>query len=148
MNEKTLVILKPGCLQRGIIGEIITRIEKKGLKISAMKLDQIIKDKAAIHYEEHKEKPFFQELVSFITSNPVVLMVIEGENAISIIRKLAGATKVEDAVPGTIRGDYALHTGKNIIHASDGENSAKREISIFFKNEEIINYTRNYDEWI
>jgi nucleoside-diphosphate kinase len=148
MNEKTLVILKPGCLQRGIAGEIISRVERKGLKISGMKLDLISKEKASIHYEEHKEKPFYKELVDFITSDPVVLMVVEGDNAISIIRKLAGATKVEDSLPGTIRGDFALHTGKNIIHASDGEQSSKREINIFFKEEEILNYKRNYEEWI
>ena len=135
MIEKTLVILKPGCLQRGIIGEIIARFEKKGMKISGLKLDLISKEKAGIHYEEHKAKPFFNELVDFITSNPVVLMIIEGENAISLTRKIAGATKVDDALPGTIRGDYAMHTGKNIIHASDGAASAEREINIFFKKE-------------
>jgi nucleoside-diphosphate kinase len=148
MNEKTLVILKPGCLQRGIAGEIISRFEKKGLKIAALKLDKISGEKAKVHYEEHAAKPFFQELVGFITSDPVILMVVEGDGAISITRKLAGATKVEDSLPGTIRGDFALHTGKNIIHASDGTESAKREISIFFKNEEIIEYKRNYEEWI
>ena len=148
MNEKTLVILKPGCIQRGIAGEIISRFEKKGLKISGMKLDKISMDKALIHYEEHKAKPFYQELVDFITSDPVILMVVEGDGAISLTRKIAGATKVEDAAPGTIRGDFSLHTGKNIIHASDGEISAKREINIFFKEEEIIKYKRNCEEWI
>jgi len=146
--EQTLIILKPGCLQRGIAGEIISRFEKKGLKITAMKLALINRDKAAFHYEEHKDKPFFTGLVDYITSSPVVLMVIEGENAVSIARKMAGATNVDDAVPGTIRGDYVSHTPKNIVHTSDGKESAEREIKNFFNDSEIINYNRDIDKWI
>ncbi|OHD08783.1 MAG: nucleoside-diphosphate kinase [Spirochaetes bacterium GWC1_27_15] len=146
--ERTLVILKPDCLQRGISGEIISRFEKKGLKIVAMKLSLISKEKASYHYDEHKAKPFFGELVGFITSSPVILMVVEGDDAIKMARKLSGATKAIDAEPGTIRGDFVMHTGQNVVHTSDGPESAKREIENFFAKEEIIEYTRNIDQWI
>jgi nucleoside-diphosphate kinase len=146
--ERTLIILKPGCLQRGIAGEILSRFEKKGFKIVAMKMSLIKKEKAEYHYTEHKDKPFFGELVNYITSSPVILIVLEGDNAVSLARKMAGATKVEDAQPGTIRGDYVSHTPKNIVHTSDSKKSAEREIGNFFEKCEIVEYKRNYDEWI
>jgi len=146
--ERTSIILKPDCLQRGIAGEIISRFEKKGLKIAAMKLTLISKEKAEFHYAEHSGKPFYKELVDFITSSPVILMVIEGDNAIKFARMMAGATKSEDGIPGTIRGDYAVHTGKNIIHTSDSPESAQREINNFFNQNEIVEYSRNIEEWI
>lgn len=148
MIERTLIILKPGCLQRGLTGEIISLFEKKGLKIVAMKLSLIDKKKAEYHYIEHVGKSFFKGLLDYITSSPVILMILEGENAIMLARKIAGATKVEDAQLGTIRGDYAMHTSKNIVHTSDGELSAKREIENFFLLEDIIEYKRSIDQWI
>ena len=148
MTERTLIILKPDCLQRGIAGEIISRFERKGLKIVAMKMVMISRDKAQYHYGEHQGKDFFNSLIDFITSSPVILMVIEGDGAIMFSRKLAGATKAEDAIPGTIRGDYVLNTGTNIVHTSDSLESARREIENFFDPAEIIEYTRNIKVWI
>jgi nucleoside-diphosphate kinase len=148
MEERTLIILKPDCLQRGISGEIISKFEKKGFKFVAMKLASVSREKAEFHYAEHKEKPFYKELVDFITSSPVILMVLEGDNAVKLARKMAGSTKVEDSEPGTIRGDYVNHTNKNVIHTSDSIESAKREISNFFTKNDIIEYSRNFDAWI
>jgi nucleoside-diphosphate kinase len=146
--EQTLVILKPDCVQRGLVGEVITRIERKGFTIAAMKLSMISKEKAEQHYQEHKSKPFFGELVSFITASPVVLMVVQGDQAVTMIRKMAGATKAEDAEPGTIRGDYVIHTGMNIIHTSDGIESARQEITRFFQSNELISYDSALKAWI
>ncbi len=148
MIEKTLVILKPGCLQRAIVGEIISRFETKGLKMVALKLSNVSKLQAETHYGEHKGKPFYPELVEYIVSSPVVLLVLEGEECINIVRKMAGPTKIEDAIPGTIRGDYSMHTGKNIIHTSDSKDSASREINIFFKPDEILSYVDPNNPWI
>lgn len=146
--EKTFVMLKPGVMQRGLAGEIIDRIIKKGLKITALKMTKISKESAESHYAEHIGKPFFANLVQYITSGPVIAMVIEADNAIAVVRKMCGATKVEDALPGTIRGDYAMHTGLNIIHASDGSESANREIALHFSIQEIIDYKDGNNEWI
>ncbi len=148
MIEKTLVILKPGCLQRAIVGEIISRFETKGLKMVGLKLSTVSLDQAQRHYAEHNGKPFYKELVDYIISSPVILLVLEGDQCISIVRKMAGPTKIEDAIPGTIRGDYSMHTGKNIIHTSDGVESAAREIGIFFKDDEIIHYLDPNNPWI
>jgi len=133
MIERTFIILKPDCIQRGLSGEVIRRFEDKGLKIVALKMVLVSKEKAEYHYAEHKEKPFFRELVDFITSSPVIIMVLEGEDAIKMARKLSGATKAIDSEPGTIRGDFVLHTGQNIVHTSDSSESAKREVDNFFK---------------
>ncbi len=146
--ERTFSMLKPGMVQRRLAGEIIARIERKGLKIVALKMRMIPKSLAETHYAEHREKSFFAELVSFIVSGPVVAMVIEGDNAIAQVRKLCGATKVEDALPGTIRGDFAMHTGLNIIHASDSTTSAEREIGLFFEKSEILAWADGNDAWI
>ena len=146
--ERTFTMLKPGVFSRRIAGEIIARIEKKGLKIIAVKLMQIGKNLAETHYAEHRERSFFAELTGYITSGPVLAMVVEGDNAIAMVRKLCGATKVEEALPGTIRGDYVMHTGMNIIHASDAPASAEREIALYFKPEEIISWNDGNDGWI
>ncbi len=146
-TERTFAMLKPGVLQRRIAGEIITRLEKKGFKIMAMKLMQIPRKLAETHYEEHTEKPFFGDLVGYVTSAPVLAMVLEGEEGISRLRLLCGATKVEQALPGTIRGDFAAQTTMNIIHASDSLESAKREIGLFFTDEEIYEYEDGNADW-
>ena len=146
--ERTYVMLKPGVVQRRVAGEILSRIEKKGLKLVAMKLMNIDRKVAETHYAEHKEKSFFGELTGYITSGPVLAMVVEGDNAVATVRRLCGATKVEDALPGTIRGDYAMHTGMNIIHASDAVASAEREIALYFRKDEIISWKDGNEGWI
>ena len=146
-SQKTFTMLKPGALQRRIVGEIVTRLERKGLNLVGLKLMTIPRELAENHYGEHKEKPFFKDLVGYITSSPVVAMVIEGEEAISRVRLLCGATKVEQAQPGTIRGDYATQTQLNIMHASDSPESAEREISLFFRKEELVSYEDGNAEW-
>ncbi len=146
--ERTFSMLKPGVVQRRLAGEILARVERKGLKIVALKMMSIPRSLAETHYAEHREKSFFAELVSFITSGPVVAMVVEGDNAIAQVRRLCGATKAEEALPGTIRGDYAMHTGLNIIHASDSSASAEREIGLFFDKAELCPWTDGNDGWI
>ncbi len=146
--ERTFTMLKPGVVQRRLAGEILARVERKGLKIVALKMMNIPRSLAETHYAEHREKSFFAELVSFITSGPVVAMVVEGDNAIAQVRRLCGATKAEEALPGTIRGDYAMHTGLNIIHASDSSASAEREIGLFFDKAELGPWTDGNDGWI
>lgn len=146
--EKSYVMLKPGVLQRRLVGTILDRIERKGLKVIGLKMMSIPKSVAEKHYAEHEGKPFFGDLISYITGGPVVAMVVAGEDAISRIRLLAGATKVEQALPGTIRGDYAAITTKNIIHASDSPESADREIALFFSDDEISDWDDPNAEWI
>jgi nucleoside-diphosphate kinase len=146
--EKTFTMLKPGVLQRRLVGEIISRIERKGLKIVALKMMQIPRDQCETHYTEHRQRPFFESLVSYMISGPVVAMVVEGEGAISYLRQLCGATNPASATPGTIRGDYALVTQNNIIHASDGPQSAAREIELFFDPSEIIEYQDGNQSWL
>lgn len=146
MKERTLVFLKPGAVIRGLMGEIIARIERKGLKITAMKLLRMNREKAEELYEMHRGKAFFQELVEHVTSGPVLAMVIEGPNAIAVMRSLIGKTNPLEASLGTIRGDYALNMTKNVIHASDGPENAEREIKIFFKEKEIIDYAKPSEE--
>jgi nucleoside-diphosphate kinase len=147
-TERTYLMVKPDGVQRGLTGEIITRFEKKGLKLVAAKLTVISKDVAENHYGEHKGKKFFDSLIAYITSGPVLAMVWEGDNAIAVSRTLVGATNPQNAAPGTIRGDLALVTGLNLIHGSDSPESAAREIKIFFKPEELISYDRTADAWI
>lgn len=148
MMEKTFLMVKPDGVQRGLIGEIVSRFERKGFQLVGAKLMQIPTSVAEQHYGEHKGKPFYDELVSFITSGPVFAMVWQGENVITTARQMMGATNPKDALPGTIRGDYGVTVGKNIIHGSDSLESAKREISLFFKEEELVEYTRTVDGWI
>jgi len=146
--ERTFVMVKPDGVQRGLIGEIISRLERKGLKIVAMKMMKIEKSLAKEHYAEHKEKPFFGDLISYITSGPVVAMVVEGKEAVSVVRTLVGQTNPREALPGTIRGDFGMDVGRNVIHASDSLKSADREINLFFKEEEILSYSKADEVWI
>ncbi len=146
--EKTYLMIKPDGVQRGLVGEIVSRFEKKGLKLVAAKLMTIPKVVAENHYGEHKGKPFFPSLISYITSGPVFAMVWEGENAVQVCRNMMGKTNPQDSAPGTIRGDYCMVTGLNIIHGSDSPASAEREIGIFFKPEELVSYSKDSDKWI
>ncbi|MBS4173277.1 nucleoside-diphosphate kinase [Bacillus sp. FJAT-49736] len=146
--EKTFLMVKPDGVQRQLIGEIVSRFEKKGFQLVGAKLMQISTELAQKHYGEHKERPFFGELVDFITSGPVFAMVWEGENVISTARQMMGSTNPKDAQPGTIRGDFATTVGKNIIHGSDSPESAEREIGLFFKQEELVEYTKLINNWI
>lgn len=146
--EKTLILLKPDAVQRGLMGEIISRFEKKGLKVVALKLVNVSKELAHTHYAEHKEKPFFKGLVDFITAGPTLSMVVEGDNAIAVVRRLVGATNPQNADPGTVRHDYGMVTGRNLIHASDSLASAAREIALFFRKEEIIEYRLVHEKWV
>ena len=132
--EKTLLVIKPDAVERKLIGDIIQRVERKGLEIKALKMERIALEKAEKHYEVHKEKEFYNDLINFITSGPVVLMVIEGENCIQIVRQMAGSTSPLDAMPGSIRGDYSVDLLKNIVHTSDSVESSRREIKNFFRN--------------
>ena len=138
--ERTFVFLKPEAIKRGLMGEILSRIERKGLKITAMKLIKMSRSQAEKLYEMHKGKEFFENLVEHVSSSPVLVMVIEGSKAITVMRKMIGKTNPIEANPGTIRGDYALNVRENIIHAADSKENAEREIQIFFKEEEILEY--------
>ena len=148
MRQRTLVLLKPDALNRRLAGEIIARFERKGLKIVAMKMLWISKELAEKHYEMHRGKPFYDSLIDYITSSPVIAMVIEGEQAIEVVRKMMGKTNGVEAMPGTIRGDYSLSVQNNLVHGSDSEESAKREISLFFRDEEIYDYRLVDEIWI
>jgi len=147
-NERTFVMIKPDGVQRGLIGEVISRFEKRGLRIIAMKLVSVSKELAEKHYEIHKGKPFFKPTVKFITSSPVVAMILEGNNAIDIVRTMMGKTDPQDAAMGTIRGDYGQFIGRNIVHGSDSPDTAEFEINLWFKPEEIADYTRIDEEWL
>ncbi|MCF6137576.1 nucleoside-diphosphate kinase [Pseudalkalibacillus berkeleyi] len=146
--EKTFLMVKPDGVQRNLIGEIVTRFEKKGFSLAGAKLMQISDELAQNHYGEHKERPFFGELVDFITSGPVFAMVWEGENVIATARNMMGKTNPADAASGTIRGDYAVQVGQNIIHGSDSPESAEREIALFFNEEELVSYEKTISKWI
>jgi nucleoside-diphosphate kinase len=146
--ERTFVMLKPSTVARGLVGNVVGRIEVKGLKISAMKLTWVTEEMAAKLYAVHKGKPFYGSLVAFITSGPIVAMVVEGDEAVKVVRKLIGATNAKEAEPGTLRGDLALSNQKNAIHASDSVENAKCEMSIFFKPAEILTYKRADEDWV
>lgn len=146
--ERTFILVKPDGVQRGLIGEIISRIERKGFTLVAMKFLVVSKELAQRHYGEHKGKPFFDSLVSFITSGPIVAMVWEGKNIVSQVRNMMGKTNPQEAQTGTIRGDYGIDIGRNLIHGSDSLESAKKEISLFFKDEELISWTQDVKKWI
>ena len=147
-KQRTLVIIKPDGVQRGFIGEIISRFEKKGLKIVAMKLISVPKELAEKHYGIHKGKPFFEPTVNYITSSPVVAMVLEGNNAIDLVRTMMGKTNPQDAAIGTTRGDYGQFIGRNIVHGSDSPDTAEFEINLWFKPEEIAEYTKIDEVWL
>ena len=148
METRCFSMLKPGVLNRRIVGEVISRLEKKGLKLIGLKMMNISNELAEMHYAEHKEKPFFPELAEYITSAPVVAMVWQGDDCVSIVRKMVGATKPSEAQPGTIRGDYCMHTNMNIIHASDSDENAAREIGLFFDESEIFDWADALADWI
>ena len=146
--ERTLIIVKPEGVQRGLIGNLISRFEQRGLKLIGLKLIQISPELAEHHYGVHQGKPFYPGLVKHITSGPVVVGVLEGPKAISVVRSTMGATNAAEAIPGTIRGDYALEIGFNIIHGSDGPETAVTEINLFFKPEELLSYKLDTDRWL
>ena len=146
--EKSLILVKPDGVQRGLIGAIISRIEKRGLRIDAMKVMHVSQELADQHYGEHKGKPFYNSRIKFITSAPVVAMVVSGPQAVSVLRTMMGKTDARVAAPGTIRGDFGLSNGTNLVHGSDSLESAEKEIARFFKPEEICHYTRNSEIWI
>lgn len=148
MLERTYIMIKPDGVQRNLIGAIVSRFEQKGFKLVAGKLVTLSKETAETHYGEHREKPFFNELVSFITSGPVFAMVWEGDQVVKISRQLIGATNPAEAAPGSIRGDYAVQVGMNIIHGSDSTESSAREMSIFFSEDELSTYEKNSDVWM
>src|SRR3989338_2443373 len=146
--ERTFLAIKPDAVQRGLIGKVISRLEEKGFKLVAMKLMQVSNELAEKHYGEHKDKPFFKGLVSFITSGPIVAMVWEGKDAVGTLRKMMGKTNPLEAELGTIRGDFGIDIGRNVAHGSDSLESAKREISLFFKDDEIIDWKPEMYKWI
>ena len=146
--ERTLVLLKPDAVQRGLVGEVVRRLESRGLKIVAMKMVHMDREFAGRHYEAHVGKPFFPGLVEFITSKPLVALVLEGPSAVELTRKTMGATNPVEAASGTIRGDLALEIGRNLIHGSDSLETAEREIDLFFRPEEIADYTRDVEPWV
>ena len=148
VKERTLVLVKPDGVQRGLCGEAIGRLERRGLKLVAMKLMRMDEETARRHYGEHAQRPFFAGLVSFITSGPLVAMVWEAEGAVQIVRETMGGTNPAQAMPGTIRGDFAIDIGRNVVHGSDSVESAAREISLFFQPQEILSYDRSADPWI
>jgi nucleoside-diphosphate kinase len=146
--ERTLVLVKPDGIQRGLAGEVISRLERRGLRIVALKLLWMDKALAHRHYAVHQGKPFFDGLVKFITSGPIIAVVFEGQGAVSAVRSVMGATDPLKAAPGTIRGDLALDMGQNLVHGSDSVENAEKEISIFFTEKEILNYQRAIDPWV
>ena len=148
MTERTLVLIKPDGVQRLLAGRIIERYEQRGLKLVALKLIHVDRELAERHYAVHREKPFFAGLVDFITSAPLVAMALEGLNAIAVCRAVNGATKPVDAAPGTIRGDFALEVGQNLVHASDTPENAANELALWFKPSELLDYERAIDAWV
>jgi nucleoside-diphosphate kinase len=148
MHERTFFMIKPDGIQRGLIGDVVQRIERKGYKISAMKMLKISREMAEEHYAEHIGKPFFSDLVGFITSGPVVAMVVEGENVINGVRTMMGKTDPKTSDPGTIRGDFGIHLSRNVVHGSDSPGSSDREISIFFQMEELMDFARIDEDWL
>ena len=148
MTELTLVLVKPDGVQRQLAGRILARYEERGLKLVGLKLVHVDRELAERHYAVHKGKPFFEGLVAFITSGPLVAIALEGPNAISLVRTMNGATKPAEAVPGTIRGDLAVEMGQNLVHASDSPESADTELAIWFRPNELLGYDREIDRWV
>ena len=148
MNERTLVLIKPDGVQRLLAGRILARYEERGLKLAGLKLIHVDRDLAERHYAVHREKPFFRGLVDFITSAPLVAAVLEGPNAIAVVRTMNGATRPHEAAPGSIRGDFALETAQNLVHASDSPENAVAEIELWFDRSELLGYERDIDQWV
>ncbi|MEW6201822.1 MAG: nucleoside-diphosphate kinase [bacterium] len=147
-KERTFVMIKPDGVQRGLVGEVIRRLERRGLRIAAIKMMHIEPELAERHYVEHRGKPFFDSLIDFVTSAPVVAMVVEGTAAVTLVRNMMGALKPEEALPGSIRGDFTTSKSYNIVHGSDSPENAEREISFFFKDNEIFSYHRKVECWL
>ena len=147
-HERTLVIIKPDGVQRGLVGPILGRLEARGLKLVGLKLMRVSDDLAARHYAEHEGKPFYPGLISYITSGPVVVFCLEGTSAVQMVRNSVGATNPLNAAPGTIRADYALDIGRNLIHASDAPATADRELELWFEPAELVPFTRDVDRWV
>ena len=147
MTERTLVLIKPDGVQRLLAGRILARFEERGLKFVGLKLVRVDRDLAERHYAVHRERPFFGGLVEFITSSPLVALALEGPNAITVVRMMVGATRPNEAAPGTIRGDLALETAQNLIHASDGPETAATELGLWFRPDELLDYEREIDRW-
>jgi len=148
LAERTFVLLKPDAVQRGLVGEVVHRFEKRGLKIVALRMLRVTRSLAETYYAEHKGKSFFEPLMTYIAAGPVVAMVLEGDGAVAAVRRMMGKTNSAEAEPGTIRGDFALTIGRNLIHGSDSLESAKREIALFFRPDEIQTYTRVDEAWL
>jgi nucleoside-diphosphate kinase len=148
VNERTLVLIKPDGVQRLLTGRILARYEDRGLKVVGLKMIHVTRDLAERHYAIHRERPFFGSLVDFITSAPLVAAVLEGPNAIANVRAMNGATRPNEAAPGTIRGDLALETAQNLVHASDSPENAADEIALWFEGRELVDYEREIDRWV
>jgi nucleoside-diphosphate kinase len=148
MLERTLILIKPDGVQRGLVGEVISRFERRGLRLIGLKLMQMSRELAERHYIDHKGASYYEPLITFLTSSPIVAMVWEGPEAIAVARAMMGATQSSKAAPGTIRGDFALETRRNIVHGSDGPESAAREMDLFFRPEEIIAWEESIEPWI
>ena len=148
MIERTLVLIKPDGVQRLLVGRILARYEERGLKVAALKLMRVDRELAERHYAVHRAKPFFKGLVDFITSGPLVAAVLQGPNAIAIVRAMNGATRPHEAAPGSIRGDFAVETAQNLVHASDGAETATAEIEMWFDAAEVLDYDREVDRWV
>ncbi|HET7026708.1 MAG TPA: nucleoside-diphosphate kinase [Candidatus Limnocylindrales bacterium] len=148
MTERTLVLIKPDGVQRLLAGRILARYEDRGLRIVALKLVRVDRELAERHYAIHRDKPFFRSLVDFITSAPLVALALEGPNAIAIVRALNGATRPHEAAPGTIRGDFAVETAQNLVHASDSAETAADELALWFRPDELLEYARDVDRWV
>jgi len=148
VTERTLVLIKPDAVQRLLAGRILGRYEDRGLRIVGLKLMTVSRDLAERHYAVHRDKPFFAGLVDFITSGPLVAAVLEGPSAIAVVRTMNGATRPHEAAPGTIRGDLALETSQNLVHASDGPETAAAEVELWFRRDELLDYRRDIDRWV
>ncbi len=148
MSERTLVLIKPDGVQRLLAGRILARYEERGLRLVGLKLMAVDRELAERHYDIHNAKPFFRGLVDFITSGPLVAAVLEGPNAVAVVRTMNGATRPHEAAPGTIRGDFALETAQNLVHASDSVETADAEIALWFTSGELIDYVREIDRWV
>jgi nucleoside-diphosphate kinase len=146
--ERTLILVKPDAMQRGLAGEIIARLERRGLRLAGLKLMQVPRDLAARHYAEHEGKPFYAGLIDYITACPIVAAVFEGPNAVAAARQTMGATRPTEAAPGTIRADFGIEVGRNLVHGSDSPESARREIDLFFPDGGLLELTRDIDRWL
>ncbi len=146
--ERTLVLVKPDGVQRGLVGEVIARLERRGLRLAGAKFLQVSLELAETHYAIHKGKPFYDGLIQYITSSPVMAMVWEGPNAVAAVRQTMGATRPTEAAPGSIRHDFALEVGRNLTHASDSPENGEKEVALWFKQEELVDWTRAVDRWV